>query len=221
MNKDKRYTTRVFSFLLVILMIITLTACDDDGKETTGSGTMQDPYVAYGLERENSYDKGETLEKAMQEKPPAAIQLQLMSYYRMYYKMEPISGELSLEKGKSESIPIDLEIVHNSGEKINIKANINLKYDGKKGEDLFHVDTSTYGNPTLYIDGKYITEFGQHDVQNKAVNMQYIGAGSEFIPFNGPAEEFLYIPLHVDKGNATKGDGNMGIVYLRITGVKF
>lgn len=222
MNKAESMMKKVLCLLLVVLMMVVFTACGDDNKEASGSGSMQDPYTAYGLEREKSYNKGDTLMSAMMEKPPAAIRLKPVFYYRAYYEPIPQSGEILLERGKSVNIPLDLELVHDTGkEKFNIKSNITLKYDGKKDEDLFHADTSTYGNPTLYIDGKYVREFGNHDVKNKAVNMEYISDKSGFkYELTGAAEELLYIPLHVDKGKATKADGNIGILYFRIIGVK-
>ena len=213
---------KILCLLLAMLLMFAFAACsDNDNEEAGGKGSMQDPYATYGLEREKSYEKGETLEMAMSEKPPAAILLQPVFYYRMYYETVPQSGEILLEKGKSVNIPLDLELTHTSGEKINIKSNITLKYDGKKGEDLFHTDTSTYGNPTLYIDGLYVTEFRDHVVKDKAVYMEYISKqGGVKYELGGAAEEYLRITLQVDKGNATKGDGNIGFLYLRIAGVK-
>jgi len=212
---------KILCLLLAVLMMGAFMGCGDDNKETSGSGSMQDPYAAYGLEREKSYNKGDTLMSAMEEKPPAAIRLKPVFYYRAYYEPIPQSGEILLERGKSVNIPLDLELVHDTGAKFNIKSNITLKYDGKKGEELFRADTSTYGNPTLYIDGKYVQEFGNHDVKNKAVQMEYISDEGGFkYELAGAAEELLCIPLHVDKGNATKADGNIGILYFRIIGVK-
>ena len=222
MNKADSMMKKLLCLLLALLMMFAFTACGDDNEEASGSGSMQDPYAAYGLDREKSYEKGDTLEDAMREKPPAAIRLKPVFYYRAYYQPIPQGGEILLERGKSVSIPLDLELVHDTGkEKFNIKSNITLKYDGKKDEDLFHADTSTYGNPTLYIDGKYVQEFSDHVVKNKAVNMEYVSAKSGFkYELTGAAEELLYIPLYVDKGKATKADGNIGTLYFRIIGVK-
>ena len=221
MKKAEGMMKKVLCLLLAVLMMGAFMGCGDDNKEASGSGSMQDPYAAYGLEREKSYNNGDTLMSAMEENPPAAIRLKPVFYYRAYYEPIPQSGEILLERGKSVNIPLDLELVHDTGAKFNIKSNITLKYDGKKGEDLFHADTSTYGNPTLYIDGKYVQEFGNHDVKHKAVQMEYISDESGFkYELVGAAEELLYIPLHVDKGKATKADGNIGILYFRIIGVK-
>ncbi|MBU7006558.1 hypothetical protein [Phosphitispora fastidiosa] len=221
MKKAESMMKKVLCLLLAVLMMGAFTGCGDDNKETSGSGSMQDPYAAYGLEREKSYNEGNTLMNAMMEKQPAAIHLQPVFYYRTYYEPIPQSGDITLERGKSANISLDLELVPETGEKCNIKSNITLKYDGKKGEDLFHADTSTYGNPTLYKDGIYVREYGDHVVKNKTVRMEYISAGGGFkYEFIGVPEELLYVPLYVDKGEATKADGNIGILYFRIKGVQ-
>lgn len=222
MSKSKSITKNILCLLLIIFMAAVLAGCDDDNTGAGGSGSMEDPYAAYGLERGKSYDEGDTLEEAMRENPPAAILLQPAFYYRAYYEPVPQSGEILLEKGKSINIPLDLDLIHTSGGEYNIKSDITLKYDGKKGEDLFHADTSTYGNPTLYIDGKYISEYRNHVVKNKASYLQYFEpAQSKEYSYNFEApEEFLYITLGVDKGEASKADGNIGFLYLRIIGVK-
>jgi len=211
---------KALCLLVAVLIIFTFAACGNDDKEASG-GTMKDPYEAYGLERGKSYEQGKTLEMAMSENPPAVIRLKPVFYYRAHYETIAQSGEILLEKGKNANISLDLELVHNTGKKSNIKSNITLKYDGKKGEDLLHADTSTYGDPTLYIDGKYVHEFRNHVIKNKAVSLEYITAKNGYnYKLDGLAEEFLCIPLFVDKGNATKADGNIGTLYCRIVGIK-
>jgi hypothetical protein len=92
---------KVLCLLLAVLMMVAFTACGDDDKEAGVSGSMQDPYAAYGLEREKSYNKGDTLESAMMEKPPAAIRLKPVFYYRAYYKPIPQSGEILWKEVKA------------------------------------------------------------------------------------------------------------------------
>ena len=212
----------LFLLLAASLALLGLTACgDDEGGSSAGSGTLRDPYEAYGLVREESYNEGNTLQSAMMEDPPSAITLEPVFYFRTNYATVPQSGKLTLEKGGSASIALDLELVHDTGETVPLKSNITLKYDGSSDEDLFHADTSTYGNPTLYINGAYVNELSQHDVSDKDVNFEQIGSNNGYgYAFDGPAEEFLYVALGVDKGNATNVDGNIGILYFRITGVK-
>lgn len=221
MKKYNSTAKNVLYLLLIIFMIVALTGCDDDNTEARGSGSMEDPYAAYGLEREKSYNKGDTLMSAMMENPPSVIILEPAFYYRTQYNTVPQSGEITLEKGKSANLSLDLELVHTSGETATVKSSITLKYDGKKDEDLFRADTSTYGNPTLYINGVYVNEYGNHVIKDKHVSTEQINENNGYqFELVGPAEEFLCIPLGVDKGEASKADGNIGFVYLRISGVK-
>jgi len=208
--------------LSVSLTLSVLTACGDDPSDSASvSGKFQDPYEAYGLVRGESYEKGETLEAAMMDTPPKAITLEPVFYYRAYYAPVAQSGAFTLEKGKRASLELDLELIHESGEAVPLKSSITLKYDGSRDEDLFHADTSTYGNPTLYINGLYVSELRQHDVKNKLVNFEQISSNNGYgYTLAGPAEEFLYVALGVDKGEATKADGNIGFLYFRITGAK-
>lgn len=220
MSKSKSIAKNVLYLLLIILMMAALTACDDDNSGTKGSGSMEDPYAAYGLEREKSYNEGNTLIEAMRKKPPSVIVLEPAFYYRAHYNTVPQSGEITIEKGKSANLSLDLELIHTLGEKATVKSSITLKYDGKKDEDLFRADTSTYGNPTLYINGVYVNDYGNHDIKNKSISTEQITANNGYqYELGGPAEEFLCIPLGVDKGNASSGDGNIGILYCRIVKV--
>lgn len=207
--------------MAAILALLLLTACGEDSTGGSASGGLQDPYDAYGLVREKSYDEGKTLYEAMRESPPSVIVLEPAFYYRMYYEPVPQSGEITLGKGKSANLSLDLELVHTSGETAAVKSNITLKYDGKRDEDLFRADTSTYGNPTLYINGVYVNEYGNHDIKDKRVSTEQITENNGYqFELGGPAEEFLCIPLGVDKGNASSGDGNIGFLYCRIVKVK-
>lgn len=207
-------------FLMVVLLILVLTSCGDDNGGS-GNGKLQDPYEAYGLVREKSYNEGKSLYEAMQEDPPSIIVLQPAFYYRVNYNTVSQSGEITLEKGKSANLSLDLALTHTSGEAATVKSSIKLRYDGKKDEDLFHVDTSTYGNPTLYINGLYVNEYGNHDIRGKSVYTEEITANNGYeYDLGGPAEEYLCIPLGVNKGNATKADGNIGFLYCRIVKVK-
>ncbi len=212
----------LYLLLAASISIFGLTACgDDESGSSSGSGTFQDPYEAYGLVREESYNEGNWLSSAMSEDPPKAIRLEPVFYYRPYYETVPQSGEFILERGGSISVALDLELVHDSGETVPLKSNITLKYDGERDEELFHADTSTYGNPTLVINGLYVTELRQHDVMDKMVNINLVNPDNGYgYSFEGPAEEFLYVGLGVDKGEATKADGNIGFLYFRITGIK-
>lgn len=197
-------------------MAVALTSCDDDNTKTKDNGAMRDPYEAYGLEQGDYFE----LKDAMREKPPAAILLQPAYYYRASYETVPQSGEILLEKGKSANLSLDVNTAHVSGKTYNIKSDITIKYDGKKGEDeLFHADTNTYGNPTLVIDGLYVSKFGYHDVKNKPVRIKHIREEDAYSKHGG-AGLFLYIVLAPDLGNATRGDGNIGFLYLRVVGVK-
>lgn len=217
MSKSKSIARIVLYLLLAMLIAIALTGCDDDNTETKDSGVtgvMKDPYEAYGLEKGDYFE----LLDAMREKPPAALLLQPAVYYRPYYESVPLSGEIVLEKGKSVNYSLDVDTVHTSGETVNIKSGITIKYDGKKGDDdLFHADTNTYGNPTLIIKGLYVTEFGYHNVKDKPVR---IAGEEEARSHIGREGVFLYVVLHPDKSNADGGDGNIGFVYLRVAGVK-
>lgn len=213
----------LFLLLAASLSLFGLTACgDDEGGSVSGSGTFQDPYEAYGLVREESYNEGNWLSSAMSEDPPKAIRLEPVFYYRPYYETVPQSGEFILERGGSISVTLDHELVHDSGETVPLKSNITLKYDGERDEELFHADTSTYGNPTLVINGLYVTELRQHDVKDKMVNLSPVSPTNNpyGYTYDGPEEEFLYVGLGVDKGEATKADGNIGFLYFRITGIK-
>lgn len=210
---------RLISILLIFSLSFLLVGCKDD--ESSGSGEMKDPYEAYGLDRETSFEKGDWLQSAMSEKPPKAILLEAVYYDRAYY--EPVSqgGEILLEKGKSATHSLDLEIVHESGATANIKSTIDITYIGKKDEELFSVDTHSYGNPTLVINGLYVTEYGEHVVLDKGVHYEYVNEkGGIKYEFFGETGELISIPLRVDLGEATKGDGNIGFVYFRIKGVK-
>ncbi len=211
------------SLLIVLLLIasIALTGCG--GGDSAGSGAMQDPYEAYGLERGKSFEEGDYLQYAMSEKPPKAILLQPVFYYRAYYKTVSLSGEYLLEKGKSIEINLDLNLIHETGGEYPLKSHIVLKYDGKKDEDLFHADTDTYGNPTIVKDdGLYYSDYGQHNIKDGAVRFEYISAEGENskTAFVEAPDELLYTPLRVDIGEAKGGDGNIGFIYFKIAGVK-
>jgi len=216
----RRLMKKILCFLTALLLMLTLMACGADNAGG-GSGELQDPYEAYGLVREGSYDKGESLYEAMRENPPSVIILEPTFYYRSFYNTVSQSGEITLEKGKSVNISLDLDLIHTSGETATVKSSITLQYDGKKDEDLFHADTSTYSNPTLYINGVYTNEYGNHDIKDKQVSTEQITAKNGYqYELSGPAEEYLCIPLGVDKGNASGGDGNIGFLYCRIVKVK-
>jgi hypothetical protein len=211
---------KILCLLLAVLMMASFTACSDNDEDAGGGGGMRDVYEVYGLKPGERNADGDSLESLMSEKPPSAILLQPLFYNRPYYNTVPQSGEILLEKGKSANIGLDLELTHTSGKKYNIKSSITLKYDGKKGEDLFHADTSTYGNPTLVIDGLYVSEYGDHVVKDKPAHFRFVSAGENYgYNFNAP-EELIYVTLQVDKGKATRGDGNIGFLYFRIAGVK-
>lgn len=217
MSKSKSITKNILYLFLTILMAVALTGCNEDNTETKGGGAMEDPYVAYGLEKGDFFD----LLEAMREKPPKALLLQSAFYYRAYYETVPQNGEILLEKGKNVNIALDVDTVHeSSGVEVNIKSDITIKYDGKKGDDdLFHADTNTYGNPTLVFNGLYVTEFGYHDVKDKPIRIKHIGEEDSLSKLGGEGLYF-YVVLHPDKGDADKGDGNIGFLYLRVAGVK-
>jgi hypothetical protein len=206
--------------MLVLALILSMSITAACGNDNIG-GSFEDPYDAYGLVREKSYDEGKTLDEAMSERPPSAIILQPVFYYRPYYNTVSQGGQFTLEKGKSANISLDMELIHTSGEVAIVKSSIIIKYDGKKGEDLFHADTNTYGNPTLYVNGVYTNEYGNHNVKDKEVYTEQITKNNGYqYMLGGPAEEFLCIPLGVDKGNASQADGNIGFLYCRIIKVK-
>jgi hypothetical protein len=111
MRKSKRITKSVLHLFLAILMAVALAGCDDDNTGSKGSGAMEDPYVAYGLEHGAIFD----LLEAMREKPPAAILLQPAFYERAYYEAVPQSGEILLKKGKSSNISLEVVTAHGIG----------------------------------------------------------------------------------------------------------
>jgi hypothetical protein len=214
---------KLFYILLIVsLCLFGFIACEGDSSNASlSSNELQDPYEAYKLVREKSYNEGNTLQSAMMAKPPSVITLEPVFYYRMHYTPIQQSGKFTLNKGGEVVVDLDLELVHESGTTVPLKSTITLKFDGSKHEDLFHADTSTYGNPTLYIDGAYVSELGQHNISNKDVNFELITSDNGYgYNLTGPAEEFLYVALGVDKGKATQADGNIGFLYFRITGVK-
>ncbi len=191
-------------FILIILTAILLSAC---GGGTTDAGSMKDPYEAYGIERGEGY-----LASAILDDPPKAIAIQPMMIQKAFHEdvmldMEP----MIFEKGTSLSFSFDVQLIHESGETSPLKGTVEMKYLRDDSSDLFGINTDAYGYATLMRNGIYYNELGQHTVKDRMTS---------FSSFGGDPEEYMSFSLGVDKKDAEKADGNLGIVYCKITGVK-
>jgi len=190
-------------FILVMLTAILLSAC---GADSTDTGSMEDPYEAYGIERGEGM-----LGSSILEDPPKAIAIQPIMIQKAYYEDAMLAVEpMVFEKGTSQSFSFDFQIKHEDGESFPLKGTVDLKYVRDDSSDLFEIDTDTYGYATLVRNGIYSNELGQHTTK---------GRSTSFSSFGGDSEEYLSFTLGVDKKDADTADGNIGIVYCKITGV--
>lgn len=201
----KNYSRRLVGIvILIMLTALMLSAC---GGESTGSGSMQDPYEAYGVER----GEGE-LGFSILDDPPKAIAIQPIMIQKAYHEDAMLDMEpLVFEKGTNQSFSFEFELKHENGEAFPLKGTVDMKYVRDDSSDLFEIDTDTYGYATLVRNGVYYNEPGQHTVK---------GRSTSFSSFGGDPEEYLSFTLGVDKKDAEQADGNIGIVYCKITGVK-
>lgn len=190
--------------VLIILTTIVLSAC---GGGSTEPGSMKDPYEAYGIKRgENK------LGFSILDDPPKAIAIQPIMIQKAYHEDAMLALEpMIFEKGTSKSFSFEFELKHENGESFPLKGTVDMKYIRDDSSDLFEIDTDTYGYATLVRNGIYHNEPGQHTVK---------GRSTSFTSFGGDSEEYLSFTLGVDKKDAEKADGNIGIVYCKITGVK-
>ncbi|MBN2286090.1 MAG: hypothetical protein JXQ26_04170 [Tissierellales bacterium] len=206
--KKRRSNNRriAVAITLFMLMTILLSACGEGGS-TTDSGNMQDPYEAYGIKRGEGNLAFEILDD-----PPKEIAIQPIMIKKAYHEdavfdMEPIV----FKKGTSQSFSFDFQIKHESGESYPLKGTVSMKYIRDDSSNLFEIETDAYGYATLVRNGIYSNELGQHKVS---------GRHTSFSGFGDDPEQYLSFSLGVDKKDADKADGNMGVIYCKITGVK-
>lgn len=195
---------RVGILILIMLTALLLSAC---GGESTDGGSMEDPYEAYGVNRGDGQ-----LGFSILDDPPKAIAIQPIMIQKAYHEDALLDVEpMIFEKGTSNSFRFEFQIKHENGESYPLNGTVDMKYVRDDSSDLFEIDTDTYGYATLVRDGIYSNEVGQHTVK---------GRSTSFSSFGGDPEEYLSFTLGVDKKDADKADGNIGIVYCKITGVK-
>jgi len=191
-------------FILIMLTTILLSAC---GGGSTDGGSMEDPYEAYGIER----GEGQ-LSISILDDPPKAIEIQPIMIQKAYHEDAMLAVEpMIFEKGTSKSFSFDLQLKHENGESYPLKGTVDMKYLRDDSSDLFAINTDTYGYATLVRNGIYSNELGQHTMKDRSTS---------FSSFGEDSEEYLSFTLGVDKKDAEKADGNLGIVYCLITGVK-
>ncbi len=194
------------------LMLVTLFAaglllagCGSSGSSDPGS--LKDPYEAYGVKRGGG-ELGFTLMK----NPPKVIAIQPVLLQKPYHDDASLALEtMVFEKGKSQSFSFDLELRGQDGKAYPLRGTVTMKYEGKDSGDLFTIDTDAYGYATLVRKGLYSFEAGQHTVK---------GRSSSFTSFGNGSEEYLSFTLGVDKKDADKADGSLGIIFCKIVGVK-
>ena len=195
---------RVTIVILIMLTAVLLSAC---GGESTDGGSMKDPYEAYEVERGEGL-----LGFSILDDPPKAIAIQPIMIQKAYHEDAMLDVEpMIFEKGTSNSFSFEFQLKHEDGENFPLKGMIDMKYLRDDSSDLFAIDTDTYGYATLVRDGVYYNEVGQHTVKDRSTS---------FTSFGGDSEEYLSFTLGVDKKDAEQADGNIGIVYCIITGVK-
>lgn len=203
----KRITNMRFMagiFILIMLTAMLLSACSG---ASTDAGSMKDPYEAYGIKQGEG-----KLGFSILDDPPKAIAIQPVMIQKAYHEDAMLVVEpMIFEKGTSKSFSFEFEIKHENGESYPLKGTVDMKYLRDDSGDLFQIDTDTYGYATLVRNGIYYNELDQHTVK---------GRSTSFTSFGDDSEEYLSFTLGVDKKDAEKADGNIGIVYCKITGVK-
>lgn len=205
-SKKRKTSIRNIVGLIIFIMLtaILLSAC---GGESTDAGSMKDPYEAYGVERGE-----DQLGFSILDDPPKAIAIQPIMIQKAYHEDAMLAMEpMIFEKGTSKSFSFEFQLKHENGESYPLKGTVDMKYLRDDSSDLFAINTDTYGYATLVRNGIYYNELGQHTVKDRSTS---------FSSFGGDSEEYLSFTLGVDKKDAEKADGNIGIVYCKITGVK-
>ncbi len=103
-NSRKKFNRcNVGIVLLLMLTAILLSAC---GGESTGGGSMQDPYEAYGVERGEGM-----LGASIIDDPPKAIAIQPIMIEKPFYETAMLAVEpMIFEKGTSKSFSFDLQL---------------------------------------------------------------------------------------------------------------
>lgn len=206
-SSKKRKTnirSMVVLFVFIMLIAIFMSACGDN---STGTGSMKDPYEAYGVKRGEG-----KLGFSILDDPPKAIAIQPIMIKKAYHEDAMLAVEpMVFERGTNKSFSFDFQLKHENGESYPLKGTVDIKYLRDDSDGLFSIDTDAYGYATLVRNGIYKNEAGQHTVK---------GRSTSFSSFGGDSEEYLSFTIGVDKKDAQKADGNLGIVYCKITGVK-
>lgn len=207
-NSKKNKTGKRNAAGILVLMLLAAILISGCGKGSSDAGSMKDPYEAYGVKMGEG-----KLGFSILNDPPKAIAIQPIMIQKPFHEDVMLSVEpMVFEKGTSKSFSFDLQLKHENGETYPLKGTVEMKYLRKDDSgELFAIDTDTYGYATLVRKGVYFNELGQHKVKGRL---------SSFSSFGGDPEEYLSFSLGVDKKDADKADGNMGIVYCRIIGVK-
>ena len=176
------------------------------GGGSADAGSMKDPYEAYGLKKGD-----DNLAFAILDNPPKAIAIQPVLLQKAYHKDATLAIEpMVFERGDSKSFSFDMTLVHDEGDTYPLRATVDMKYLGGDDE-LFEIDTDTYGYATLVRKGIYYNELGQHTVK---------GRSTSFSSFGGDPETYLSFGLGVDKKDAERADGSVALIYCKIVGVK-
>lgn len=204
--KTGRLAKRIFSLIAVVFLLLIQISLP-----VFASEIAKDPYEIY--------DTDEDLLSAMVAEPPAVIVLRPVMYIRSYYEPVSLSGEIRLTKGKTTSYSVNLTLQSTSDSTVtsSVQSSVNFDYKARKGymDEFIVVETQTYGDPTLYLDGVYVKEYGQHNVTGKS--MYVVSTNEAGLDLS---KEYFCFNLGVDKGDADMADGNLGIIYCIVQSVE-